>query len=58
MLVLTITKEEPIHIICPDGTKLTIHKNSSSGSRTSLAFDAPKEYRIVRDKVLQEEKNQ
>jgi len=47
MLVLTIVKNEPIHI----GEDVVVHLAEIQGGQVRLAFDAPKNVSIDRDKI-------
>ena len=55
MLALTIQLDgnDWVHIIMPNGDRIRITANRNTGnpSRTTLIFDAPKEYKILREKL-------
>ena len=55
MLALTIRLDgnDWVHIIMPNGDRIRITANRNTGNpnRTTLIFDAPKEYKILREKL-------
>ena len=52
MLVLTVKNEEIVHLICNDGREVKIKVMNQKRGQVKLAFDAPKEVRILRQSVL------
>lgn len=54
MLVITRRTGERLRIKCPDGTTIWIKLKKVFGQQASLAFDAPPDYLIHREELLQE----
>ena len=55
MLALTIQldRNDWVHIIMPNGDRIRITANRNKGNpnRTTFIFDAPKKYKILREKL-------
>lgn len=56
MLTLHIKQGEAVIVTGPDGKELRIIATKCSSGRVGLAFAAPREYRILRESLLQRPK--
>jgi carbon storage regulator len=52
MLVLTRLMEESIIIVCPNEDRILIKNVEIRGDKVRLGFEAPKDYKIYREEII------